>query len=160
MGLHGDHVAVRLRDAGAPPCPLLPRHPQPRARQANDDGVRTPTVPKLNIALGAKYSICPQLAFSAFVTDSGKLRGRSLWKVRALFNTKRADFGIFDWHKNRMVALVELDDRSHFGREAEDRQRDAVALAAGIRTYRLRSGDDTSPDALAEIFQGNYTAKD
>jgi Protein of unknown function (DUF2726) len=66
---------------------------------------------KLHIALGARYSICPQLAFSAFITDSGKLRGRLLlWKVRALFNTKRADFGIYDWHKNRTVALVELDD--------------------------------------------------
>jgi hypothetical protein len=59
---------------------------------------------RLHIALGTRYSICPQIAFSAFVTDDGKLRGRLLWKVRALFNTKRADFGIYDRHKNRMVA--------------------------------------------------------
>jgi hypothetical protein len=114
---------------------------------------------RLHIALGTRYSICPQLAFSAFITDDGKLHGRLLWKVRALFNTKRADFGIYDWHKNRMVALVELDDSSHRGREAEDRQRDAVALAAGLRTYRLRAGDDTSPEAIAEIFHGLYTAR-
>ena len=42
---------------------------------------------KLHIALGSQYSICPQLGFSAFITDDGKLRGRYLWKVRALFNT-------------------------------------------------------------------------
>jgi hypothetical protein len=49
----------------------------------------------LHIALGAKYSICPQLAFSAFITDSGKLRGRSLSEIRALscvvpFSRKRS----------------------------------------------------------------------
>jgi very-short-patch-repair endonuclease len=114
---------------------------------------------KLHIALGSQYSICPQLAFSAFITDSGKLRGRFRWKVRALFNTKRADFGIYDWHKNRVVALVELDDSTHRGREDTDAKRDAIALAAGIRTYRLRAGDDTSPQAIAEIFHGLYTAK-
>jgi Protein of unknown function (DUF2726) len=114
---------------------------------------------KLHIALGTQYNICPQLAFSAFIDDDRRVRGRFRWKVRALFNTKRADFGIYDWHKNRVVALVELDDRSHEGREAEDRQRDAIALAAGIRTYRLRAGDDTSAEAIAEIFQGLYTTK-
>jgi hypothetical protein len=127
-----------------------------RARPMMTEAER-PLFRKLHIALGARYSICPQLAFSAFVTDSGKLHGRSLWKVRALFNTKRADFGIYDWHKNRMVALVELDDASHRGREENDRQ---IALATGLRTYRLRAGDDTSPDALAQIFSGLYTGKD
>jgi hypothetical protein len=114
---------------------------------------------KLHITLGSQYSVCPQLAFSAFITDDNWLRGRFRWKVRALFNTKRADFGIYDWHKNRVVALVELDDRSHEERGAEDRQRDAIALAAGIRTYRLRAGADTSAEAIAEIFHGLYTAK-
>jgi hypothetical protein len=114
---------------------------------------------KLHIALGSKYSICPQLAFSAFITDDGKLRGQPLWKVRALFNTKRADFGIYDFHANRIVALVELDDATHYGREERDAKRDAIALAAGIRTYRLRAGADTSPEAIAEIFSGLYTAK-
>ena len=32
----------------------------------------------LHIALGSRYSICPQLAFSAFITDDEKLRGRFL----------------------------------------------------------------------------------
>jgi very-short-patch-repair endonuclease len=114
---------------------------------------------KLHIALGSQYSICPQLAFSAFITDDSRLRGRFRWKVRALFNTKRADFGIYDWHKNRVVALVELDDDSHRGREHTDSKCDAIALAAGIRTYRLRAGEDTSAEAIAEIFQGLYTAK-
>jgi hypothetical protein len=114
---------------------------------------------KLHIALGSKYSICPQLAFSAFITDDGKLHGQPLWKIRSLFNTKRADFGIYDWHANRVVALVELDDVTHHSREERDAKRDAIALAAGIRTYRLRAGADTSPEAIAEIFSGLYTAK-
>jgi Protein of unknown function (DUF2726) len=113
----------------------------------------------LHNILAPRYNICPQLAFSACITDDGKLRGRLLWKVRALFNKKRADFGIYDWHKNRIVALVELDDGTHDGYEERDAKRDAIALAAGIRTYRLRAGADTTPEAIAEIFHGLYTAK-
>jgi hypothetical protein len=53
-------------------------------------------------------------------------------ECEALFNTKCADFGIYDWHKNRIVALVELDDATHDRHEERDAKRNAIALAADI----------------------------
>jgi hypothetical protein len=113
----------------------------------------------LNIAMSGRYAVCPQVAFSAFITHDPILPYSDIWRVRAEFNRCRADFVIYDWVNDRVVCLVELDDASHKGREDNDARRDLMALKVGIKTIRLRAGKDTTPEAIAEIFSGLYASK-
>jgi very-short-patch-repair endonuclease len=58
--------------------------------------------------------------------------------VRNRFDRKRIDFVLEERSSGDVLALVELDDRTH--REAKDRARDEITNAAGYRTIRLRAG--------------------
>ena len=55
--------------------------------------------------------------------------------IRALFNRKVTDFVILnaDMH---VIAIIELDDHSHIGKEQEDAERDAMFHEAGYRVVR------------------------
>ena len=75
-----------------------------------------------------EYHILAQVAFSALITNSH-------YKIRALFNRKVTDFVILnaDMH---VIAIIELDDPSHIGKEQEDAERDAMFHEAGYRVVR------------------------
>lgn len=72
--------------------------------------------------------ILSQVAFSALITHDQ-------YKVRNLFNRKVTDFVILD-RQFKVVAIIELDDPSHIGKEAEDRKRDEMLEEAGYHVYR------------------------
>ncbi|WP_457350897.1 DUF2726 domain-containing protein [Sphingomonas sp. UYP23] len=63
-------------------------------------------------------------------------------RTRYKFSSKIVDFVIEDRASGAILALVELDDRSHDA--ARDRQRDAMTASAGYRTVRLHAGTSTS----------------
>ena len=71
------------------------------------------------------------MAFSALITNSH-------YKIRALFNRKVTDFVILnaDMHVIAVIAIIELDDHSHIGKEQEDAERDAMFHEAGYRVVR------------------------
>jgi hypothetical protein len=98
-----------------------------------------------------KYQVFPQVSFAAFLTDDGKLRKKSRWYLRARFDRKIADFVICERGSLKVIALIELDDRSHNARA--DRQRDAITNAAGYQTFRFQSKQKPSEQALATLFQ-------
>ena len=75
-----------------------------------------------------EYDVLAQVAFSALITNKN-------YKVRAKFNRKVTDFVIIDRHTN-VIAIVELDDPSHIGKEKEDAERDAMLFEAGYIVYR------------------------
>ncbi len=50
-----------------------------------------------------------------------------------------------------MLALVELDDRTHSAKG--DRQRDALTKAAGYRTIRFQSRNKPTQAEIAALFQ-------
>lgn len=79
------------------------------------------------------HRIFPQVAMSAILTSA---------KGRSRFDRKVVDFVVCD-HAMRVVALVELDDRTHERRR--DAARDAMTREAGYRTVRYRSR--SKPDA-------------
>ncbi len=58
--------------------------------------------------------------------------------VRNRFDRKRIDFVLEERSSGDVLALVELDDRTH--NAAKDRARDEITSAAGYRTIRLRAG--------------------
>ena len=59
-------------------------------------------------------------------------------KIRNQFNRKVTDFVLLDKNCN-VVAIIELDDPSHLGKEQEDATRDAMLEEAGYRVLRYTS---------------------
>ncbi|HGX3400438.1 DUF2726 domain-containing protein [Acinetobacter nosocomialis] len=88
-----------------------------------------PTFMKLKEAL-PEHIILAQVAFSAFMTAQG-------YATRNLFNRKVADFVVLDKAFN-IVAIVELDDSSHKGKEKFDVERDALIHEAGFKVIRYK----------------------
>ena len=105
---------------------------------------------RLKRALPA-YEIFPQVSFAALLTDDGKLSGKARWNVRARFDRKIADFVIYDRRTLEVVALVELDDRTHTA--SADRQRDAITKTGGYQTIRFQSRQKPSEAEIAQLFR-------
>jgi hypothetical protein len=97
------------------------------------------------------YEIFPQVAFAAFLTDDGRLSAQRRWSVRAKFDRKIADYVICERGTLKIIALIELDDRTHSS--AADRQRDAITKAARYKTFRFQSRQKPSVAELAALFQ-------
>ena len=57
------------------------------------------------------------------------------YNIRSKFNLKVTDFVILD-QEMRVIAVVELDDPSHIGKELEDQKRDRMLKEAGYRVQR------------------------
>ncbi len=78
--------------------------------------------------------VLTQVAFSALITAKDM-------PTRATFNRKVADFVLaskaFD-----VVAVIELDDASHRGREEHDSKRDSLLERAGYRVLRFKNVPD------------------
>ncbi|PHV20933.1 hypothetical protein CSQ92_16230 [Janthinobacterium sp. BJB446] len=81
----------------------------------------------LQVAL-PECTVLAQVAFSALVTAKG-------WANRNRFDRKVADFVLCSRQLN-VIAVIELDDSSHNGRERQDRERDAMLRLAGYVTLR------------------------
>ncbi len=94
----------------------------------------------LEQALPRAY-IFPQVSFSAILTTKG-------FYTRSQFNRKIADFVVCDERMN-IVAVIELDDSSHRGREQQDAVRDAMLNEAGYPVLRY-----------AQIPQASQISKD
>ena len=94
----------------------------------------------LEQALPRAY-IFPQVSFSAILTTKG-------FYTRSQFNRKIADFVVCDERMN-IVAIIELDDSSHKGREQQDAVRDAMLNEAGYPVLRY-----------AQIPQASQISKD
>lgn len=84
--------------------------------------------------------VLSQVSFGALLT--AKSRG-----ARNTFDRKRADFVICD-KSFKVLAVIELDDSSHDGREAQDANRDKLLKDAGYRVLRYRGIPDIEQVAM------------
>ena len=75
-----------------------------------------------------QFHVLAQVAFSALITNQNL-------KIRSKFNRKVTDFVLLD-HELEVVAIIELDDPSHIGKEVEDALRDEMLCEAGYQVYR------------------------
>jgi hypothetical protein len=105
---------------------------------------------RLQRALPA-YQVFPQVSFAAFITDDGRLSSNARWSVRAKFDRKISDFVVCDRNTLIVVALVELDDRTHTA--SADRQRDAITKAAGYQTIRFQSKQKPTEADIRALFR-------
>lgn len=74
------------------------------------------------------HNILAQVAFSALITSKH-------FKLRNRFNRKVTDFVVLD-KEMKVVAIIELDDPSHIGKELEDQKRDQMLQEAGYQVQR------------------------
>lgn len=82
---------------------------------------------RLNEAFPHNY-VLPQVAFSALITSDQ-------YKYRARFNRKVTDFVILN-HDMNVIAIIELDDPTHIGKEKQDAERDYMLNQAGYQVFR------------------------
>lgn len=75
-----------------------------------------------------EYIVLTQVSFGALLTAKG---GAS----RYSFSQKIADFVLIN-KGFKVLAIIELDDSSHKGREAKDESRDAMLIEAGYKVLR------------------------
>lgn len=95
-------------------------------------------------------TICPQVAMSSVVTTAPSVPTKSIRSVRNTFDRKVIDFVVMD-DAGRVVAVIELDDRTHS--RARDEARDAIVGAAGLVTMRYASRAKPSPEEIARDFR-------
>lgn len=106
----------------------------------NAKGKSTPIKPKRPLTMNEQptYSrlvenlpncfVLAQVSLQAILSTSGQA-------TRNRFNRKIADFVVCDKAWN-VLAVVELDDSSHKGKEAADAERDAIISEAGYKVIR------------------------
>lgn len=75
-----------------------------------------------------EHIIFAQVSFNALMTAEG-------FYTRNLFNRKMVDFVVLN-QKLQVIAVIELDDSSHDGREHIDAERDMMLIEAGYSILR------------------------
>lgn len=88
----------------------------------------------LEILLPA-HRIHAQVAMGALLMPPRKTARRKRHVARNAFSQKIVDFVVQDRTTGKVVALIEVDDRSH--NVARDKKRDAMTDGAGYRTVRI-----------------------
>lgn len=78
--------------------------------------------------------VLAQVSFSALITARAKA-------VRNRFDRKVADF-VLCTRAFEVIAVIELDDRSHKGKEVADKARDSLLTEAGYRVLRYTKTPD------------------
>lgn len=96
------------------------------------------------------YRVHAQVSMGALLAAPKRSGQRFNPADRNAFSQKIVDFVIVDPTMGKVIALVELDDRSHHA--AKDRKRDAMTAGAGYKTIRIPgSARPTVPTALAAV---------
>jgi Protein of unknown function (DUF2726) len=103
-----------------------------------------------------RYYIFPQVSLGAIMDANPDLPAKQRWIIRSHFDRKIADFIICEPRTLRVIAIIELDDRTHDTKR--DRERDAITEAAGIRTLRYSSREKPSVAEIARTFKRTYAA--
>jgi hypothetical protein len=90
--------------------------------------------------------VFPQVAMAALIEPAAKGKGRGADFLR--ISQKRTDYCLYQRDSMSLVAIVELDDRTHLA--AADVRRDAYTASAGIRTLRFESKNKPSEAQLRQ----------
>lgn len=94
--------------------------------------------------------VFPQVALRAIVRPGSSSTSRAYDKEAGLIGAKHSDFLICRPGNFEIVAIVELDDRTH--QKDKDLERDRMTAAAGYRTLRFASKNKPSVAEIRRIF--------
>ncbi|MCP1290343.1 DUF2726 domain-containing protein [Chromobacterium sp. S0633] len=107
---------------------------------------------RLAKSLSPDFLVFPQVAFSQIIDTEGgsKFDNEGL---RRTMSQKVADFVICKTDLT-MIAIIELDDRSHIGKEDKDRQRDSIIRQIGLMPLRIpRTPPQRTLDEYANVLR-------
>jgi hypothetical protein len=94
-----------------------------------------------------EHFIFPQVAMGAILKPKTTSDKREFHSIRGTFAQKIVDFLVCDKSMN-IVAIVELDDRSH--NADKDDKRDAMLKSAGYKTIRWQASNKPKIEDIAE----------
>ena len=97
---------------------------------------------RLRIAL-PEFQVSPQVAMGALVEVTLPRSHPDFWAARREFAEKIVDYVVSSPGKFEVVAVVELDDKTHDS--AKDAQRDKLLSSLGYRTIRFQSRAKPTP---------------
>lgn len=96
------------------------------------------------------HYVFPQVAMSGLVAaksnDYKKLNG-----IKNTYNRLRVDFVLFK--DKKVMAVIELDDKTHKNKEEKDSKRDAILEQSGYKTYRFESSKKPSIEQLKILIK-------
>ena len=92
------------------------------------------------------YHVFPQVAFGAILKATGKDR----YSARGIFSQKIADYVVCERDTMNILAIIELDDRTH--NAEKDAKRDRILASAGYRTIRFNSKKKPNEAEIASYF--------
>lgn len=98
------------------------------------------------------YQILPQVAMGAILIPNVDRRDRRYHQIRGTFSQKIIDFLICDGETLKVVAVVELDDRTH--NAERDDKRDAMLKVAGYRVIRWHSKKKPTEEQIRVQVEG------
>ena len=107
---------------------------------------------RLTQSLHPDFLVFPQVAFSQIIDTEGgsKFDNEGL---RRTMSQKVADFVVCKPDLT-MIAIIELDDRSHIGKEEKDKQRDSIVRQIGLMPLRIpRTPAQNTLDEYARILR-------
>jgi len=102
-----------------------------------------------------EHRVMAQVSMGALMAPDVRGGSGHYLAIRGRFAQKVVDFVILD-DALEVVALVELDDRTH--QQEKDAARDAMTAAAGYVTLRYQSREKPSPEAIRTQLQALHTA--
>ncbi|MDF0605381.1 DUF2726 domain-containing protein [Neisseriaceae bacterium TC5R-5] len=110
---------------------------------------------RLSQSLSPDFYVFPQVAFSQILEAHGGTREQNLWLFRTM-SQKVADFVVCKQDMT-IVAVIELDDRSHDDKKDADKARDQVIRQIGLLPLRLpRTPQQDKIDAYAAVLRRMY----
>ena len=97
-------------------------------------------------AAAPEFRICPQVAMGSLLEPGvPRNQGQAYMRLRSMFAQKIVDFVAQNRESGEIVAIIELDDRTH--NAAKDARRDTMLASAGYKTVRWASA--AKPDVAA-----------
>lgn len=101
---------------------------------------------RLRAAAGDDFVVLAQVSMGALMSPSNRVPRNQRAGVRSRFAQKIVDYVICSPRTMEVVALIELDDRTHS--KHKDQQRDAMTRGAGYPTIRYESRHKPSIAAI------------
>jgi very-short-patch-repair endonuclease len=98
-----------------------------------------------------ELEVFPQVAMAAILQTTLNENHPLYWRVRKLFSQKICDYVVCT-PQLKLLAVVELDDRTHDAKKDKDAARDSLLNQAGIATVRWDSRAKPDQQAIREKF--------
>jgi len=109
--------------------------------------------------LSPDFIVLAQVGFSQILSTRGGT-GEQNYALYGTMRQKVADFVVCRQDLS-VVAVIELDDSSHRGKEEQDKKRDAAVRQAGLLSFRLPNTPGNEPvKNLADVLRRMYLSAD